>query len=312
MAALQSLESAGLIGWPNAEASVPVRTGRGAKERRFEFFNPAAVCRALARPAALLTGAGGFVLSTIGATAQLLFLIGFRADATPGAGANWVAAGLVALTLVLHEFAHGAVLARCGGAPKAMGAMLVCFVPVLFCDIADSLRLGRREQVKVALAGVALQCQVGAALLPAASLGPGAMATIRLYTTVNLVVAAVNLVPLVPLDGYLALRSALGVPNLRTLALAAWREAVANLFLRTRRSAAHLHRGQPAWMVAFGGACAAAPLLFLVVWSSRLAALLHDQAPETRSAVGIVAIAVTVGAAVIRMRKARRERVALS
>jgi Zn-dependent protease len=165
------------------------------------------------------------ILSLIGLVAQAMaWLTGPDLGPALGLGpALIVLAGLVGVSAA-HELAHGVVLTAAGGHPRAIGLTFVHGWPAFYCDITDATRLDRRGQIEVALAGLALQCQVGlGAVLVVWSGQPTAAATARLWIGLNLATILFNLLPCLNLDGYLALRAGLGRPDLRRAALAAWR-----------------------------------------------------------------------------------------
>lgn len=190
-------------------------------------------------------------------------------------------AGVLALVIAggflgtfLHEFAHAATLARYGGRPRRMGVMLFYFFPAFFCDVSDGWLLpDRMQRVRVALAGIFGQgvfagiAGIAGVLLPA---GPVRDALLIL-SAVTYLVAIVNLLPFVKLDGYLALMALCDTPNLRAHAIADAR----NFLARTLYGARRHRRLQGRWIVPYGLICMAFPL-YLVggvafnLWSGML------------------------------------------
>ncbi|MGW5400255.1 daptide biosynthesis intramembrane metalloprotease [Streptomyces sp. NPDC003952] len=182
--------------------------------------------------------------------------------------------GVVATTAV-HEMAHGAVLTHHGGTPSRMGFMLFYMSPAFFCDVSDGWRLPNpRQRVQVALAGIAIQAvAAGTAALAALAVPAGpARETLLLVGLVNYMVCVVNLLPLVKLDGYLALMSHLDISHLREKAMTDARRAIARAVFGGRGYQRELPgRG---WSVPYGLACLIFPLYLvssaLTLWSGIL------------------------------------------
>jgi putative peptide zinc metalloprotease protein len=224
---------------------------------QFTLFDPEVLCWVLSPLARVLRGRLGLVLSLLG----LIVQVGMLARGSDGAFSDLspaihvVGTGLLLMTAVLHELGHGVVLSAAGGRPLRAGFMLMCLAPAFFCDVSDGFKLGRREQIEVALAGVAVQCQVGALLVPLA-LFPGLTDLVHHYVAFNLLIALANLIPFLPVDGSFVVRVLTDRPALRTAALAAWRQRLG----RQRRADSALAPA-PWWLAAFGAISALAPIL---------------------------------------------------
>ena len=255
---------------------------------RLTVANPEALCRRLAPLAVLLRGRTALALAVLGVLIQIGEWLGAPASLPASTNLHAVPAILVALlaTCVLHELAHGIVLTRAGGRPRRMGFMLLYLVmPAFFCDVSDSFRLRRRDQVDVALAGVVLQAQLGALTTPLMLARSTVAAMTRGYVQMNLLLMAANLLPFVALDGYFALRAAVGAPNLRSMAIAAWRRTASRwLHGQWRREAG----APPRWLVAFGCGAAVMPVVVTAVSLRSLAALL-GAAPALQHLVVLLA-----------------------
>ncbi|MFI8188708.1 daptide biosynthesis intramembrane metalloprotease [Streptomyces sp. NPDC085946] len=181
----------------------------------------------------------------------------------------------VLLTTAVHEVAHGAVLTHHGGRPSRMGFMLFYMSPAFFCDVSDGWRLPTpRQRVQVALAGIAVQAVAAGSAGLAALLVPAGPArdTLLLVSLVNYLTCAVNLLPLVKLDGYIALMSHLDVSHLREKAMADARRFLARLLFGGRDQGRELPGRR--WAVPYGIACLLFPLYLvstaLTLWSSIL------------------------------------------
>ncbi|MCL1870353.1 MAG: hypothetical protein FWF90_08075 [Promicromonosporaceae bacterium] len=158
------------------------------------------------------------------------------------------------LTTALHEVGHGAALAYAGGRPSRLGVMLFYLTPAFFCDVTDGWRLrDRRARVRVAIAGIVVQLVAAAAAsLAALVVGPERpdwRSALLLFAASTVVTATMNLVPLVKLDGYIALMSHLDVPFLRERAMTDARRAVARALFGGRYASELPDRP---WAVPFG------------------------------------------------------------
>ncbi|WP_306664877.1 daptide biosynthesis intramembrane metalloprotease [Streptomyces sp. Rer75] len=170
--------------------------------------------------------------------------------------------GLIAGTS-LHELGHAFTLIRYGGRPSRIGIMLFYLMPTFFCDVSDSWRLAERcQRVHVALAGPAVQTFLaGASALAAWPLDVGGVKTcLVLFAVGSYITGLLNLLPLIKLDGYIALMSRVDIPYLRDRAIKDARRSVARLlFGGTYR------RELPgrSWTVWYGLACMTFPLYLL-------------------------------------------------
>ncbi|WP_328861971.1 daptide biosynthesis intramembrane metalloprotease [Streptomyces sp. NBC_00306] len=173
------------------------------------------------------------------------------------------------VTTALHEMGHGAVLAHYGGRPSRMGVMLFYMSPAFFCDVSDGWRLPHKEQrTRVALAGIVTQTVVAgtvslAALVLSTVNGPSPLHDGMLIFGVSTYLTGVlNFVPLVKLDGYLALMSHLDIPHLRDRSMTDARRFLARILFGGRYSR---ELPQLTWAVPFGFACMLFPLYLVAV-----------------------------------------------
>jgi putative peptide zinc metalloprotease protein len=271
--AILQAEGMAVIAGSSDEPAGPVEPRTRFRQRppaifTFTLMNPDRLCQTLRPLATILTGRTGCLLSALGVALQTTIIFASGASiisANEAVGYGTVLA-LCLTAAIVHEFAHGIVLAGAGGHPRRLGFMLLFLIPAFFCDVSESWKLGRRARLATALAGIAAQCQFGALFAPLA-LGDGSVAaSVRLFWIINLSTAAFNLLPFLPLDGYLALSTLLDKHNLRARALEACRDIV--------RPRAHLTNPHPSpWLIAFGTACLATPPL---IAGACLAALLSS------------------------------------
>jgi putative peptide zinc metalloprotease protein len=272
---------------------------RPGRDRRVRFVPPLTVQFTLLRPERLLTwlspllnrlvrrgvafAALAVALGGLLALALLTpSLTGALGTPLPLAAYAGVFAGVLVTTAV-HEFSHGALLTYYGGRPSRMGVMLFYLSPAFFCDVSDGWRLGRKEQrVLVALAGIAAQTVVaGLAAVSCLFLSASTLRdAVLVFAVASYVSGLVNLLPLVKLDGYIALMTHLDLPHLRDRAMTDGRRFLSRLLFGGRYT-----RELPGlrWSVAYGLACLAFPL-YLVASAVALWAGLLQRLGEFGSA----------------------------
>ena len=131
--------------------------------------------------------------------------------------------GLVAISVVVsiwHELGHGFTCKRFGGEVHDIGVMLFYFQPAFYCNIDDSYLFPKvRHRVYATFGGPyfeQMMCSVAAAvwLTTPAEWWIHEQALAVVFFT-GLVAIAVNINPLIKLDGYYVLMDLLDVPNLR-------------------------------------------------------------------------------------------------
>lgn len=210
---LSSLHAAGALMKPGAVQPASRRhQPRFEKVRwtmiRFRIFSGEAIFPRLAgvwalatRPvsmviALLLVGVG---LVTAASTAiEGGVFAGIRADPAQLA----LVFGLMGATTAAHELGHGLELARRGGRPGGMGAMLLCFMPSAYCDVTDVWRLPtRRARIAVSAAGPAVSF-VATGLASLVLLAGWTPLFLRAFVLVNTVTIAFNLAPFIRTDLY--------------------------------------------------------------------------------------------------------------
>jgi putative peptide zinc metalloprotease protein len=262
--------AAGLLETPGA---TPVR------RRRLRYIRPITVQLDLVDPTRLLGMLGRLaspVLTPLGrrvATGAALALLALTLISLPvligalsapvrPAVLLAVLGGLLFVTS-LHELAHAAVLTAHGGRPSRIGVMLFYGAPAFFCDVTDAWRLpDRRKRVQVMLAGVAVNAAVAGSSAALCVVTRGDVRQgLALTALMNGVMVAVNLLPFVKFDGYLALMCHLDQPYLRDRAMGDARTALASV-LFGRRAAAPRELGLR-WSVPYGVGCMLLPPLLV-------------------------------------------------
>jgi hypothetical protein len=138
---------------------------------------------------------------------------------------SWlIAYGLMLLVSVVHELGHAIACLRYGGRVHSIGLLFNMLQPGLYTDVNDAWLLPkRRQRIVVSLAGVYMHMM----LFPPAVLlwfltPPGSLAS-QLGFLLGVVLvqsAAINMLPVLRLDGYFVLSDLLGIPNLRSVSMA--------------------------------------------------------------------------------------------
>ncbi len=129
---------------------------------------------------------------------------------------------------LVHEFGHALTLKYHGGSVKEMGFLLLYFQPCFYCNLSDSYMLPKRSsRVFVGFAGLFFQGLLTAILILLWRVAaPGTLPASFLYvsTALSLGLFLFNLNPMIRLDGYFILADWLQIPNLRSKAMAYWRD----------------------------------------------------------------------------------------
>lgn len=147
----------------------------------------------------------------------------------------------VAIVKVLHELGHGLTCKHFGGECHAIGLLLMCFTPCLYCDVSDSWMLPNKwHRIAIAAAGIYVE-------LLMASLAtfiwwftvPGMIHSIAfsvmLFGSVQTILINAN--PLLRFDGYYMMSDFLEVPNLRAKSFAFTKYYLKKWFWGTREGA---------------------------------------------------------------------------
>jgi hypothetical protein len=146
----------------------------------------------------------------------------------------WVFGGIMLTSAVLHELGHGLACVRYGGEVHEMGIVFryLCLFP--YCEIDDVVLFSnRRHRVVVAFAGTFVSLLLMLPFLPAwwlAAPGTPLKVMCAVVFTIYNVIALINLVPFVQLDGYFMLSQWLGIPELRQDSYGFWKSALRQWF----------------------------------------------------------------------------------
>ncbi len=191
---------------------------------KIPLFDPAPVLdfllpltRWILQPWALLVWAA---LVLTGIAHVIVKLPEFRADAIDFLKPDTLlmVGAIYVLTKIVHEFGHGLMCRRFGGAVHDMGLRMLVFTPVPYCDATSSWGLPSRwQRALVALAGIIVETSVAAvaAIIWARSnegvLHDAAYNTVWIAGIASLLF---NSNPLLRYDGYYVLSDILDIPNL--------------------------------------------------------------------------------------------------
>ncbi|OLC12964.1 MAG: hypothetical protein AUH29_14610 [Candidatus Rokubacteria bacterium 13_1_40CM_69_27] len=184
---------------------------------------------------------GGFLLFTRAAVllGLLLGVVGLVAgvrlwpeadDIARGLGANPVKAILVVkvfffVTVALHQIVHGLALVHYGRRVREFGfTFLHGFVPTFYVDVTDIFMVSRRARIVTALSGTLVHLVLGALWFVLAARLPGGFAQAFCATSgmIQWQAFVIALYPFcfIEMDGYHVLVDLLGLPTLKSDALA--------------------------------------------------------------------------------------------
>ena len=126
----------------------------------------------------------------------------------------------IALTKLLHEFAHAYTAKRLGLHVPEMGIAFLIFFPCLYCNTTDAWQLADpRQRAKISAAGIIAEAAVAVVSTYVWSYSqPGIINSLAFYLMAVSFVSTVlfNGNPLMKFDGYFILIDLLGTPNLAT------------------------------------------------------------------------------------------------
>jgi putative peptide zinc metalloprotease protein len=152
---------------------------------------------------------------------------------------NWFWLALtLAVTKVLHEFGHGLVCKRMGGACHEMGVMLLVLTPCLYVNVSDSWMLPSRfRRAAIGAAGMYVELVLAACCtflwwFSEPGLFNYLCLNVMFVSSVTTVLFNAN--PLLRYDGYYILSDLLEIPNLRSKASAVLQRKLGRLLLGLR------------------------------------------------------------------------------
>ena len=132
----------------------------------------------------------------------------------------WFVLGLYA-TMTIHEIAHGMACRRLGGRVSEFGLMFYCGIVCAYVDTTDAWMFPKRsDRILVSFAGPLSTLVIGCVFLWAQLIAhwagaPDVVAVLEPLAFVSLVLALMNLLPVLEFDGYYILVDLLDRPNLK-------------------------------------------------------------------------------------------------
>ncbi|HKW79279.1 MAG TPA: cyclic nucleotide-binding domain-containing protein [Candidatus Limnocylindria bacterium] len=143
---------------------------------------------------------------------------------------------LQVLSVSVHEAGHALAIVNAGRHVRKLGVAMYYLFPCVYVDSTDAMMSTRRARIVVSLAGPIGNLLVGALCAFGASLDGGLAGGIA-FKAASLFIfqAALNLVPILELDGYFVLIDLLDTPLLRQRSLVFARSAVVRKLRRRER-----------------------------------------------------------------------------
>lgn len=133
---------------------------------------------------------------------------------------------LILVATALHEFAHGLTCKHFGGEVHEIGALLMFFIPCLYCNVSDAwlIREKWKRLLITAAGGYCDLCLWMAGVFVWRVTVPGSLASFLSLMVVTVCGGRgfMNLNPLLRLDGYYLLSDWLGISNLRSRSKDYW------------------------------------------------------------------------------------------
>jgi len=208
----------------------------GSFSVQFTLLNPSALFAKLPFIPRLVTWPPFYWGTWVCAGVGLMLALAAIADPTSPVHGSLTVVGYLAvlagffLSTFVHEFSHGATLVGFGGTSSRLGLMLFYFTPAFFCDVTDAWRITPRQRVKVALAGIQAQALIGSLSIIIGETAATSWATeFMMFGVVQYAYAVLDAIPLVKLDGYVALAGYLDRPNLRTITMGRFYDTIVDL-----------------------------------------------------------------------------------
>jgi hypothetical protein len=159
----------------------------------------------------------------------------------------------VAVTKVVHEFAHAGACHALGGRCREIGVLLLLGIPCLYCDVSDAwLMSRRRDRMLVSAAGVIAEWIIAAIAVCVWAITPGGW--LHDVSALIVVVASVSTLlvngnPLLRYDGYYLLSDWTGVLNLSATASTALRQFAAGCLGESAHKSSH--ESLDRWLVVY-------------------------------------------------------------
>lgn len=121
------------------------------------------------------------------------------------------------MIIFLHEIGHAAASIKSGIFPRGIGLGFYTIMPVMYTDLTDTWRVGKKEKIKINLGGLYIQMILNSGLFFLAHFtGSDSFAHVVAYNLMftNTVIMLLNLIPFLKFDGYWILSDLLSIPDL--------------------------------------------------------------------------------------------------
>lgn len=147
---------------------------------------------------------------------------------------NYICLFLIsALSISLHEIAHGITASRYGIVPKKLSLSLYLYIsPIVYIKLPGLYTVKPKVRIHIWLAGVTvnaiLSCMglIISIILNKNGGSQFAISILNYLWYINLTLIIANLCPLMPLDGYFILATLMKIPNLRRGSFASIRKSI--------------------------------------------------------------------------------------
>lgn len=203
------------------------------------------------------------------------------------------------VVVVVHELAHGLTTTHYGREVPRGGFLLYLAAPGFFMDTSDVWMAPTRARIASAFAGVFSGFVLGGlCALALLAVEPDTLIAGLLYQVASIGYAdtAVNLVPLLELDGYYILVDLLDMPRLRQRSFAFLRHLLVGKLARRERLTPD-ERLFAVYGVLAAVSTVLAVALALALWEAQLALIAEDlmRHPAVGSALGLVVLLSVFG-----------------
>jgi len=206
--------------------------------------------------------------------------------------------GLLALLLLqvlsvsIHEAGHALAIVHFGRRVRRLGVAIYYLFPCAYVDSTDMTMSTRRARIIVSLAGPIGGLSVGAVCAIVAAAEGGLIGGLAFKAASLLIFQfALNMLPILELDGYFILSDILDAPFLRARAMAFARGAAMRKLRRRER-----WTPSEIGLATYGGLAIVTSLLMiafsLTLWQSRVVSAMHELAAA--GPVGLLLIALLV------------------
>lgn len=192
---------------------------------RKSLFNPDRILTALEPPLRFVWTRGFFVASALMMLLALNTIASNGADVVAGFSEafRWETVLLawvtVIITTMIHEFAHGLTCKHHGGEVREIGVLFLLLTPCFYCNVTDTWLFPKKSHRLwvMAAGGYCDLCLWALAVFVWRITVPDSLINYLSFVVLTVCGArgAVNLNPLLRLDGYYLLSDFLGIPNLR-------------------------------------------------------------------------------------------------